>query len=173
MSLFRREMTEFSDLERELRRERPVPSSELLGRLKRDRSPDDRHWARPLRARLALAGGLTALLLGALAVVGGLGQAASGGRVALEQVKDVVSAPFKNPKQSPGTHGTATTTTGAPSGSLSSLDPPPGTPPGQDQYKPGCGRGDPNEPHTGPPGNHNGFPGRCPPSAPPPVTPLP
>jgi hypothetical protein len=173
VSLFRREMTEFSDLEGELRRERPVPSSELLGRLKRDRSPDDRHWARPLRARLALAGGLTALLLGALAVVGGLGQAASGGRVALEQVKDVVSAPFKNPKQSPGTHGTATTTTGAPSGSLSSLDPPPGTPPGQDQYKPGCGRGDPNEPHTGPPGNHNGFPGRCPPSAPPPVTPLP
>jgi hypothetical protein len=112
-------------------------------------------------------------MLGALAVVGGLGQAASGGRVALDQVKDVVSAPFKNPKQSPGTHGTATTTTGAPSGSLSSLDPPPGTPPGQDQYKPGCGRGDPNEPHTGPPGNHNGFPGRCPPSAPPPVTPLP
>jgi hypothetical protein len=31
----------------------------------------------------------------------------------------------------------------------------------------------PNEPQTGPPGNHNGFPGRCPPSAPPPVTPLP
>jgi hypothetical protein len=172
VSLFRRETAEFSDLERDLRRERPVPSSELLGRLKREHSHDQRHWAGPLRGRLALAGGLTALLVGALAVVGGLGQAASGGRVAVEQVKDVVSAPFSDAKQSP--HATQpSTATQTADGSLSSLDPPPGTPPGQDQYKPGCGRGDPNEPHTGPPGNHNGFPDRCPPSAPPPVTPLP
>jgi hypothetical protein len=164
-------MTEFSDLERDLRQERPVPSSELLGRLRRDRSHDQRAWTRPLRARLVLAGGLTALLVGALAVVGGLGQAASGSRVALEQVKGVVSAPFSEAKQSTPANN-ASTVQGA-NGSLSSLDPPPGTPPGQDQYKPGCGRGDPNEPHTGPPGNHNGFPDRCPPSAPPPVTPLP
>ena len=34
--------------------------------------------------------------------------------------------------------------------------------PQQDQYKPGCGKGDPNHTHTGPPGNHNGFPGTCP-----------
>jgi hypothetical protein len=114
---------------------------------------------------------LTALLVGALAVVGGLGQAASGSRVALEQVKGVVSAPFSEAKPSKPANN-ASTVQGA-NGSLSSLDPPPGTPPGQDQYKPGCGRGDPNEPHTGPPGNHNGFPDRCPPSAPPPVTPLP
>ncbi len=172
MSPFRREMNEFSDLERELRRQRPAPPSELLGQLKRDHSYGERDWARPLRARLALAGGLTALLVGALAVVGGLGQAASGGKVAVEQVKDVVSAPFAGAKPSPRT-SQASTSTEAPSESLSNLDPPPGTPPGQDQYKPGCGRGDPNEPHTGPPGNHNGFPGRCPPSAPPPVTPLP
>jgi hypothetical protein len=168
VSLFRRETAEFSDLERDLRRDRPVPSSELLGRLNREHSHDERKWAGPLRGRLALAGGLTALLVGALAVVGGLGQAASGGRVAVEQVKDVVSAPFSDAKQSP-----PATPTQSADGSLSSLDPPPGTPPGQDQYKPGCGRGDPNEPHTGPPGNHNGFPDRCPPSAPPPVTPLP
>ena len=174
MSLFRRGSNEFSDLERELRRQRPVPSSELLHQLERDHPRAEAHSARRIRARLALAGGLTALLVGALAVVGGLGQAASGGKVALEQVKDVVSAPFTNPKKSPPTTpAPAATTTVTTGGSLSSLDPPPGTPPGQDQYKPGCGRGDPNEPHTGPPGNHNGFPGRCPPSAPPPVTPGP
>jgi hypothetical protein len=164
-------MTEFSDLERDLRQERPVPSSELLGRLKRDHSHDRRTWARPRRGRFVLAGAVTALLVGALAVVGGLGQAASGGRVAFEQVRGVVSAPFSEAKQSPPANHASTVQDA--DASLRSLDPPPGTPPGQDQYKPGCGRGDPNEPHTGPPGNHNGFPGRCPPSAPPPVTPLP
>jgi hypothetical protein len=34
--------------------------------------------------------------------------------------------------------------------------------PAQVQYRPGCGRGDKNHVHTGPPGNHNGFPGTCP-----------
>jgi hypothetical protein len=150
-----------------------MPSRELLGQLKADGRAEDRHRMRPLRPRLALAGGLTALFIVALALVGGLGQAASGGRVAFQEVKKVVNAPFTDSGQSqaPATNDSATTT--ADTGSLSSLDPPPGTPPGQDQYKPGCGRGDPNEPHTGPPGNNNGFPGRCPPSAPPPVTPLP
>ena len=37
--------------------------------------------------------------------------------------------------------------------------------PAEDQYKPGCGKGDKNHVHTGPPGNHNGFPGTCPPNA--------
>ena len=37
--------------------------------------------------------------------------------------------------------------------------------PAQDQYKPGCGKGDKNHQHTGPPGKHNGFPGTCPPSS--------
>ena len=37
--------------------------------------------------------------------------------------------------------------------------------PAQDQYRPGCGKGDKNHVHTGPPGNHNGFPGTCPPNA--------
>jgi hypothetical protein len=37
--------------------------------------------------------------------------------------------------------------------------------PAQDQYKPGCGKGDKNHEHTGPPGKHNGFPGTCPPNA--------
>lgn len=37
-----------------------------------------------------------------------------------------------------------------------------GNTPADDQYKPGCGQGDKNHTHTGPPGNHNGFPGKCP-----------
>jgi len=114
---------------------------------------------------------LTLILLGALAATGGVGQVASGGRFAAEQVKAVVAAPFTTPKKT-GSTSTSTNAAVPNGGSLSALAAP-ADPPGQDQYKPGCGRGDPNEPHTGPPGNHNGFPGRCPPSAPPPVTPLP
>lgn len=37
--------------------------------------------------------------------------------------------------------------------------------PAEVQYRPGCGNGDKNHVHTGPPGNHNGFPGTCPPNA--------
>jgi hypothetical protein len=112
---------------------------------------------------------LTLILLAALAATGGAGQVASGGKVAAERVKSVVAAPFTTSKKTESTSTNAAVPNG---GSLKALDTPT-DPPGQDQYKPGCGRGDPNEPHTGPPGNNNGFPGRCPPSAPPPVTPLP
>jgi len=119
--------------------------------------------------RLALAGLLTLILLAGLAATGGVGQVASGGKVAAERVKSVVGAPFGQSKKTEATSTNAASPNG---GSLNALAAP-ADPPGQDQYKPGCGRGDPNEPHTGPPGNNNGFPGRCPPSAPPPVTPLP
>ena len=122
-----------------------------------------------MAGRLALAGLLTLILLGALAATGGVGQVASGSRVAAERVKAVVGAPFGQSKKTDATSTNAASPNG---GSLNALAAP-ADPPGQDQYKPGCGRGDPNEPHTGPPGNNNGFPGRCPPSAPPPVTPLP
>jgi len=37
-----------------------------------------------------------------------------------------------------------------------------GQSPTDDEYKPGCGKGDKNHDHTGPPGEHNGFPGKCP-----------
>jgi hypothetical protein len=37
--------------------------------------------------------------------------------------------------------------------------------PAEVQYRPGCGKGDKNHEHTGPPGKHNGFPGSCPPNA--------
>lgn len=173
MRRFLRRTNEFSDLERELRHERPAPSSELLHKLTPE-APDEGRWSRYRAGRLVLAGSLTALLVVALAAMGGLGQATAGGKLAVQEVKKVVGAPFNDTTNQPskGTSSTPTTASND-SGSLSSLDPPPGSPPGHDQYKPGCGRGDPNEPHTGPPGNHNGFPGRCPPSAPPVVTPGP
>jgi hypothetical protein len=159
---FRHWESEFADLERELRHDRPTLSRErldhLVGVARRERA-----WSGLFSRRLVLAGSLTTLLVVALAAIGGFGQAASGGRIAAEEVKNVIAAPFgasNNPDKA------------TPSSPLKALAAP-DDPPGQDQYKPGCGRGDPNHEHTGPPGKHNGFPGRCPPSAPPPVTPGP
>jgi hypothetical protein len=189
--VFRHRTDEYGDLERQLRSDRPRPSRALLDQLVAD-APARRGRSRNLVAgRLALAGLLTLILLGALAATGGVGQVASGGKVAAERVKAVVAAPFGQSKkteppstneskkteptstnESKKTEPTSTNAATPNGGSLNALDAPT-DPPGQDQYKPGCGRGDPNEPHTGPPGNNNGFPGRCPPSAPPPVTPLP
>jgi hypothetical protein len=167
--VFRHGTDEYGDLERQLRSDRPRPSRALLDQLVAE-APARRGRSRNLVAgRLALAGLLTLILLAALAATGGVSQVASGGRVAAEQVKAVVGAPFGQSKKTDATSTNAASPNG---GSLNALAAP-ADPPGQDQYKPGCGRGDPNEPHTGPPGNNNGFPGRCPPSAPPPVTPLP
>jgi hypothetical protein len=167
--VFRHRTDEYGDLERQLRSHRPRPSRALLDQLLAD-APARRGRSRNLVAgRLALAGLLTLILLAALAATGGVGQVASGGKVAAERVKSVVGAPFGQSKKTEATSTKAASPNG---GSLDALAAP-ADPPGQDQYKPGCGRGDPNEPHTGPPGDNNGFPGRCPPSAPPPVTPLP
>jgi hypothetical protein len=167
--VFRNGRREYLELERQLRSDRPRPSRELLDQLVAEAPSRPPRRPRLLTGRLAFAGFLTLILLAALAAIGSLGQVASGGRVAAEQVKAVVAAPFgaSNKSESPSTPAAAPN--GRPLSALAT----PGDPPGHDQYKPGCGRGDPNEPHTGPPGNHNGFPGRCPPSAPPPVTPLP
>jgi hypothetical protein len=167
--VFRNRRHEYLELERQLRSDRPRPSRELLDQLVAEVPSRPARRLSFVTGRLAFAGFLTLILLAALAAIGSLGQVASGGKVAAEQVKAVVAAPFgaSNETESPST------TPAAPNGGPLSALAAPGDPPGQDQYKPGCGRGDPNEPHTGPPGNHNGFPGRCPPSAPPPVTPLP
>jgi hypothetical protein len=168
--IFRHKTHEYGQLERQLRSDRPRPSRELLDQLVAE-APRPHEARRPplVAGRLALAGFLTLILVGALAATGGVGQVASGSKVAAERVKAVVATPFGASKKTESAPATTTTTGG---NSLSALAAP-SDPPGHDQYKPGCGRGDPNEPHTGPPGDQNGFPGRCPPSAPPPVTPLP
>lgn len=169
MRVFRHRTDEYGDLERQLRSDRPKPSTALLDQLVAAAPAQPGRRRNLVAGRLALAGLLTLVLLAALAATGGVGQVASGSRVAAERVKAVVGAPFGQSKKSESTPTNASSPNG---GSLNTLAAPT-DPPGQDQYKPGCGRGDPNEPHTGPPGNNNGFPGRCPPSAPPPVTPLP
>jgi hypothetical protein len=169
VTIFRHGKREHSDLEHQLRSDRPRPSRELLDQLVAQAPARPRRGRNLVAGRLALASLLTLILLAALATTGGVGQVASGGRVAAEQVKAVVGAPFGQAKKTESTSTNAVTPNG---GSLNTLAAP-ADPPGHDQYKPGCGRGDPNEPHTGPPGDQNGFPGRCPPSAPPPVTPLP
>ena len=162
MRRFRHRASEFTGLERELRGQRPTLSRERLGELVEEARPAH-GWSAPVSRRLVLSGSLTTLLVVALAVIGGFGQVASSGRIAAEEVKKVVGAPFETSNDS---------AEATPSASLEALATP-NDPPGQDQYKPGCGRGDPNHVHTGPPGEHKGFPGRCPPSAPDPVTPGP
>ena len=169
MRVFRHRTDEYGDLERQLRSHRPRPSRALLDQLVAEAPAEPGRSRNLVAGRLALASLLTLILLAALAATGGVGQVASGSRVAAERVKSVVGAPFGQSKKTEATSTNAASPNG---GSLNALAAPT-DPPGQDQYKPGCGRGDPNEPHTGPPGNNNGFPGRCPPSAPPPVTPLP
>jgi hypothetical protein len=166
--VFRHRTHDYGDLERQLKSDRPKPSRELFDQLVAEAPSRGKH-RNLVAGRVALAGFLTLILLAALAGTGGIGQVASSGRVAAEQVKAVVGAPFGQSKKTESTSTNAATPNG---GSLNTLAAP-ADPPGHDQYKPGCGRGDPNEPHTGPPGDQNGFPGRCPPSAPPPVTPLP
>ena len=100
---------------------------------------------RARRARLGFAGVLTAAMLTALAAFGGIGYAATA-------LSHTIQAPAHVAKQ---ISQPTTSTSSAVSGSnvLTSAS---------DEYKPGCGSGDKNHTHTGPPGNHNGFPGTCP-----------
>ena len=115
-------------LERDLRASRPRPSDELVNRIEgRIRSE------RPARVRgsfrVAVPVALTAVMIGALAAVGGVSYAATSVGHAVTAVTHV----FSPAKQ----HVTLTVAGGTSGG---------------DQYKPGYGYGDPNHNHTGPPG---------------------
>ena len=115
-------------LEGGLRAARPRPSDELVSRIEgRVRSE------RPARVRssfrVAVPVALTAVLIGALAAVGGVGYAATSVGHAVTAVAHVFS-PAK-------THATLTIA---------------GATAGGDQYKPGFGFGDANHNHDGPPG---------------------
>jgi hypothetical protein len=80
--------------------------------------------------RLGFAAAFSVAILGALSAVGGLGYAASAATGAAHAVKSVV-VESKTPKaEVPTVQNT----------------------PAQSQYKPGCGLGDENHIHTGPPG---------------------
>lgn len=109
-------------LEQRLRDERPKPSNELVARF----APVRR--ART-RTQLALAGGLTAVMLVGLSAVGGVSYAANSISHVAHVAKGIVS-PSKG-HQSIAIQGMSA---------------------GHDQYKPGYGYGDKNHTHTGPPG---------------------
>ena len=115
-------------LERKLLSVRPRPSDELVSRIEgRIRSE------RPARVRnsfrVAVPVAITAVMIGALAAVGGVGYAATSVGHAVSAVTHVFS-PAKS-------HATLTIA---------------GATAGGDQYKPGFGFGDPNHNHDGPPG---------------------
>jgi hypothetical protein len=106
---------------------------------------------RLLRPRLGYAGALTLAMLVALAAFGGIGYASSTVSHAIGAPVHVVMhavLPAKASKISTASVNIVRNLTSA-----------------SDQYKPGCGLGDKNHIHTGPPGQHNGFPGICPSSA--------
>lgn len=114
-------------LERKLRTGRPRPSDELATRIEsrmhESRLPSRRSF------RYAVPAALTAAMVAALAVVGGVGYAAT----SVEHAAKVVAQVFVPAKQ---------TAPIAVSGLTA----------GSDQYRPGYGWGDRNHVHTGPPG---------------------
>jgi hypothetical protein len=113
-------------LERELRARRPRPSNELVSRLE-----GSIRGAQPRRGslRYAIPAALTAALVGALALVGGVGYAAGSVAHAAQAVAHVfVPAKQTSPIAVSGLNA------------------------GGDQYTPGFGWGDPNHVHDGPPG---------------------
>ena len=108
------------DLEVELRANRPEPRPELV-RSVVDRVRADRPRRMPAPLRLGLAGALSSVMVVAFALAGGFGYAGSGVQTVVDRAANVVS-----PKSKPENADKN---------------------PGQDQYKPGKGCGDPNHTH--------------------------
>jgi hypothetical protein len=116
-------------LEGELRASRPRPSDELVSRIEGRIRSERPALGRRSSFRVAVPVTITAVMIGALAAVGGVGYAATSVTHAVRAVSHVFS-PAK-------THVSLTVA---------------GVTAGGDQYKPGFGWGDPNHNHTGPPG---------------------
>ncbi len=116
-------------LEGELRAARPRPSDELVSRIEGRVHAERPSLARRGSLRVAVPVALTAVIVGALAAVGGVGYAATSVEHAVKAVSHVFS---------PAKVGGTLTIAGATSGG--------------DQYQPGFGFGDENHNHTGPPG---------------------
>ena len=127
MNAFGRRRRRPVDLEAELRAGRPVPREsfvrELAGELRPVRSSF-------MRRRLGFAAALSAAILVALSAVGGLGYASSATSHAVNALKNVVVKSHHTNRHLTTVHQS----------------------PAQDQYRPGCGLGDKNHIHTGPPG---------------------
>lgn len=134
-------------LGRELRRDRPQPPAAFVERLAAQLGT-----SRPRRPalRAGLAACFTGVLIASFAAFGGVGYAANAAKQA------VVAIQFK----AAPAHGVAGDKPAHARPSASKGDDQQS--PDEDQYKPGCGKGDGNHDHSGPPGHHNGFPGKCP-----------
>lgn len=124
----RDDVRELRALEDELRRLAPEPEFEYFHALEHSLlEPPAPSRERPsLSLRVGLAGGLTAVVVGGLAVTGGLSYAASSVAGVAKIVRHAAS-----PRQAIVVRGLSA---------------------GGDQYRPGYGFGDPNHNHTGPPG---------------------
>jgi hypothetical protein len=94
--------------------------------------------------RVGFAAAFTVAILGALSAVGGLGYAASAATGAAHAVKSVV-VDSKTPTEQIRTVRIS---------------------PALSQYRPGCGLGDENHPHTGPPGQGGVCPAQGTPKGP-------
>jgi hypothetical protein len=94
--------------------------------------------------RLGFAAALSAAMLAALAAVGGLGYASSATSHAVKAVKNVVVKSHHTKSQLPTVQQS----------------------PAQNQYRPGCGLGDKNHIHTGPPGQGGVCPAQGTPHSP-------
>jgi hypothetical protein len=116
-------------LEGELRASRPRPSVELVSRIEGRVRSERPSRARRGSVRVAVPVTVTAVMVGSLAAVGGVGYAATSVTHAAKAVAHVFS-PAK-------AHGTLTVA---------------GATAGGDQYQPGFGFGDDNHNHEGPPG---------------------
>jgi hypothetical protein len=116
-------------LEDIMRTEKPQPRSDFMQTLASELR--ERHGRRLAPLRVGLAAAVTGVLLVGLASFGGLGYAASGTSQAVHAVKQLVAPTKANStiRQNPAS----------------------------DQYRPGCGFGDKNHIHTGPPGRPPGF----------------
>jgi hypothetical protein len=115
------------DIDAELRAGRPAPREHFLHELSADIRSGNRSRG---RRHIGFAVALTAALLIALAAVGGVGYAASAASHAANAVTRVVAKSHQP-------------TNDVPTVQVS---------PAQTQYRPGCGLGDKNHVHTGPPG---------------------
>jgi hypothetical protein len=132
LSEFRRWRRKPVDLDAELRANRPTPSDDFVRGLTRD----IRATGESRRLRVGFAAAFTVAILGALSAVGGLGYAASAATGAAHAVKNVV------------------VNSNTPTEQIRTVR----ISPAQSQYRPGCGLGDENHIHTGPPGQGGDCP---------------
>jgi hypothetical protein len=133
------------DLGAELRAARPQPPPTLVETIKAEMAATRRRPA-VTSFRLAAAGALTAAALAALASVGAIAHAAS-------TVKQLVApAKITAPASPRAGHAAKRVRHAATRFSVANPRAPQSKSPAEDQYRPGCGLGDKNHVHTGPPG---------------------